>query len=187
MAGHPDEVALIQRIAQADASALGLFYDMYNRLVFSIAYQVLNQEQLAEEVTQDVFLQIWNKAATYDAQQGKVLTWLTTIARHRAIDQFRRLRVRPEGHAIAWEDCCLDNPDDQLEIEPRVMNTEQSRQIQNAMSTLPSEQRQALALAYYTGMTQQQISEYLNEPLGTIKTRIRLGLQKLRSSLISNV
>jgi RNA polymerase sigma-70 factor, ECF subfamily len=176
-----EDGVLLDRITRQDTAALAQLYDRYGRLVFSIACQILSDESLAEEVTQDVFVQIWNKAATYEAAQGKVLTWLSSIARHRAIDQFRRRKVRPEGSSVAWDNCCDDSGDDTLDVEPKILSGEQRRQLVNALLTLPTDQREALALAYFKGLTQQEIATHLREPLGTIKTRIRLALQKLRS------
>ncbi len=178
-----EDVLLLQRIAREDQTALGALYDLYGRLIYSIAYHVLSDEALAEEVTQDVFIQVWKKAALYDPGQGKVLTWLSSITRHRAIDMFRRRRVRPEGRSIAWEDCCEDQIDESLSVEPGVVDTEARKQIQKALSALPKDQREALSLAYFNGLTQQEIAQQLKEPLGTVKTRVRLALIKLRAVL----
>ena len=178
-----DDALLLQRIAGEDQSALGILYDQYGRLIYSIAVQILSDDVLAEEVTQDVFIQVWKKAATYDSSQGKVLTWLASIARHRAIDQFRHRRIRPEGRSVAWEDCCEDQSDSSLSIEPGMLDQETRQQIQQALASLPKDQREALSLAYFNGLTQQQIADHLGEPLGTIKTRVRLALQKMRSML----
>ena len=178
-----DDAFLLQRIAQEDQISLGILYDQYGRLIYSIAWQILGDSSLAEEVTQDVFIQVWKKANTYDSSQGKVLTWLTSIARHRAIDIFRQRKIRPEGRSIAWEDCCEDHQDDSAEIERGMLNFEARKQLQEALSTLPKDQREALSLAYFNGLTQQEIAAQLNEPLGTIKTRVRLALLKLRAIL----
>lgn len=185
MINQTEDLILLERITQLDDTALAQLYDRYGRLVFSIACQILADESLAEEVTQDVFVQIWKKALTYEPAQGKVLTWMSSITRHRAIDQIRRRRIRPEGSSIAWEDCCEENGDDTLDVEPKILSSEQRRQLIGALNTLPAEQREALALAYFKGFTQQEIALQLGEPLGTVKTRIRLALQKLRAVLES--
>lgn len=175
----PDE-SLLQAIAARQTAALGQLYDRYGRLAFSLAAGILGDSEAAEEVTQDVFLQIWNKAATYDPSQGKVISWLAGIARHRAIDLLRRRSARPEGHAAGWEEDpfaglpAADHPEAQVE------GALQQQRIRQALAALPAEQRQALALAYFKGYSHQQISAELNEPLGTVKTRIRLAMQKLR-------
>lgn len=180
-----EDLAQLHRIAVGDTVALTHFYDLYSRLVFSVAFHIVADAHLAEEVVQDVFIQVWKKAGTYDPNQGKVLTWVTSIARHRAIDQYRRLNVRAEGHSIAWDDCCIDNPDGNAEVEPGLISSEQREMMLKALADLPIDQREAIALAYFKGMTQQEIAAHLNEPLGTVKTRIRLGMQKLRVALIS--
>lgn len=178
-----EDPLLLQRIAHQDQSALGILYDQYGRLIFSIACQILTDEVLAEEVTQDVFLQVWKKAETYNATQGKVLTWLSSIARHRAIDMLRRRSIRPEGRSVAWEDCCEDRMDDSLAVEPGMMDSETRLHLLQALAGLPPDQREALSLAYFNGLTQQEIAFRLHEPLGTVKTRIRLALIKLRGIL----
>jgi RNA polymerase sigma-70 factor, ECF subfamily len=178
-----EDTDLLQRIAREDQAALGILYDQYGRLVYSIACQILSDEALAEEVAQDVFIQIWNKASTYNAAQGKVLTWLTSITRHRAIDMYRRRRVRPEGSSVTWEECCDDHSDESLAVEPQLQEIETRHQLQKALASLPKDQSEALALAYFKGLTQQEIAIHLNQPLGTVKTRVRLALLKLRAVL----
>lgn len=181
--GQPEDWASIRRIAAGDQSALADFYDRHSRLVYSVAFNILGDIHMAEEVVQDVFIQIWKRASSYNPDQGKVLTWLTSVARHRAIDHFRRINVRPEGHAIGWDDCCEDESDDDAVVEAGYLSSEERAVIRRKIASLPLDQKQALSLAYFNGMTQQEIAEYLHQPLGTIKTRIRLGLQKLRSEL----
>jgi RNA polymerase sigma-70 factor, ECF subfamily len=182
-----EDLAQLHRIAAGDAVALAHFYDQYSRLVYSIAFQIVGEVHLAEEIVQDVFIQVWKKAETYDPSQGKVITWVTSITRHRAIDNYRRLNVRPEGHSIAWDDCCSEKPDGDAEVEPGLIGSEQRQIMLQALSGLPDDQRDAIALAYFKGMTQQEIAAHLNEPLGTVKTRIRLGMQKLRTALSTHI
>lgn len=177
------EFLLLQRIARGDAQALAEFYDRFSRLAFSIALQILQNSAEAEEVTQDVFIQVWNKAATYDAAQGRVLTWFSSIARHRAIDQLRRRKVRPEGNSVGWDEYCLDQGENNPGVEQGLISSQQREVVRAALLELPSEQREALALAYFQGLSQQEIADQLHQPLGTVKTRIRLGMMKLRSAL----
>ena len=178
-----EDPLLFQKIARKDQEALGVLYDQYGRLIFSIACQILSDEVLAEEVTQDVFLQVWKKAESYNPAQGKVITWLTSIARHRAIDMLRRRNIRPEGRSIAWDECCDDHMDDSLAVEPGMIDSESRLHLLQALTGLPPDQREALSLAYFNGLTQQEIAIRLHEPLGTVKTRIRLALIKLRGVL----
>ena len=181
-----EDEALIQSIASGQSAALGVLYDRYGRLVFSLAYQILNDDAAAEEITQEVFLQVWTKAGTFQSSLGKVSTWLTSVTRHRAIDNLRRSRIRPEGHRADWD---LyeegDGPQltDPLNVVSQAENNIQSHVIRQAIAQLPEEQRQALALAFFHGLSHQEIADTTGEPLGTVKTRIRLSMQKLRQML----
>ncbi len=181
-----EDEALIQAIAKGQSAALGILYDRYGRLVFSLAYQVLNDDAVAEEITQEVFLQIWTKAGTFQSELGKVSTWLTSITRHRAIDTLRRRHVRPEGHRVEW-DSLEENEEpqwaDPLNVAAQVESNIQSLAIRQAIAQLPKDQQQALALAFFHGLSHQEIANTTGNPLGTVKTRIRLGMQKLRQIL----
>ena len=178
-----DDQTLMKLIAQAQEDALRELYNRYNRLVYSMAVNAVGENSLAEEITQDVFLRIWNNAETYSPQKGKVITWVSSITRYRAIDAIRSQQVRPEGHSVAWDiEGSLDNPDP-LNVEERVEITQRQQRVRHAVAQLPEEQRQALAYAYFQGYTHREIAELLGEPLGTIKTRIRLAMQKLREYL----
>lgn len=178
-----DDSTLLRMIAQAQENALGELYDRYSRLVFSMALNSTGDASLAEEITQDVYLRIWNKAETYDPQQGKVTTWIASITRYRAIDVLRRLSVRPEGNRTTWaEDEGFDLPDP-VDIEEEVEISQRKQYVRQAISALPADQRIALSLAFFQGYSHSEIAEILNEPLGTVKTRIRLAMQKLRQLL----
>jgi RNA polymerase sigma-70 factor (ECF subfamily) len=178
-----DDEELIRLITQLREEALAQLYDRYNRLVFSLALAIVNDRATAEEITLDVFMRVWQKADSYRSDQAKVSTWLTHIARHHAIDVLRRRSVRPDQYAVDWEDAIPDpvspehNPQEFAEI------SQQRERVQAALAQLPADQRQALTLAYFSGYTQRQIAEVLKQPLGTIKTRLRLALQKLRDFL----
>ncbi len=182
----PDDEALIRLIAERQAAALSLLYDRYGRLVFSLAFQVTSDAAVAEEITQEVFLQIWNKANTYQAAQGKVTTWITSVARHRAIDSLRRKGARPEGHQVDFENS--EEPDlvDPTGVEDQVVFAQRSLAVRRAIAQLPPEQKKALSLAYFKGLTHQEIAEQTGEPLGTVKTRIRLAMLKLKQLLIDD-
>src|SRR5512146_2728477 len=169
-----NDESLIRLIVERQSTALGVLYDRYVRLVFSLAFQVTSDAAVAEEITQEVFLQVWNKADTYQSAQGKVTTWITSVARHRAIDALRRKGARPEGHQVDFEDS--EGPDlvDPAGVEEQVEFSQRSLTVRRAIAHLPPEQQKALALAYFKGMTHQEIAELTGEPLGTVKTRIRL-------------
>lgn len=177
-----DETLLLL-IATDQEGALSALYDRYIRLVYSLALTAVSNQHLAEEITQDVFLRIWEKAETFRAEQGKVSTWIASITRYRSIDMLRRQRVRPEGNQAEWS--LEDDPDlaDEILVESQVELAQRQQQVRAALRQLPTEQRQALAFAFFHGYSHSQIAEKLGEPLGTVKTRVRLGMQKLRQLL----
>jgi RNA polymerase sigma-70 factor (ECF subfamily) len=178
-----NDVTLINLIAHADSDALSALYDRYSRLVFSLALNVVGDRSSAEEITLDVFTRIWEKAETYRPEQAQVSTWLSSITRYRSIDVLRRRGARPEQHSIGWADVApgslphMDGPEEATELAL------QQQRVRSAVAKLPPEQQQALALAYFRGYTQREIAQALDQPLGTIKTRIRLAMHKLRDML----
>lgn len=178
-----DDEKLIGLITQMQEGALAQLYDRYNRLVFSLAFAIVNDRATAEEITLDVFMRVWQKAGMYHADQAKVSTWLTHIARNHAIDVLRRRSVRPDQYAVSWEDA-FPNPE-LPEYDPQESTelSQQRERVRTALAHLPEDQKQTLILAYFSGYTQRQIAEALKQPLGTIKTRIRLAMQKLRDLL----
>ena len=178
-----DDAALIALVAKRDEAALAELYDRYSRLVFSVAVRVVGQRQLAEEVTLDAFQNVWQAAATFRQDRGRFATWLMSVARHRAIDELRRLGVRPEGNSVDLDQSAADNAARSDSIEDRVWLDQRRAAVRSALAELPDPQRRALELAYFGGLTQQEIAERLNTPLGTIKTRMRMGMQKLRRVL----
>ena len=178
-----DDQTLIRLIVQARAEALSELYDRYGRLVFSLALNSVGDSATAEEVTQDVFLRVWQRARQYRDDRGKVSTWLTGITRHRAIDQLRRRGSRPEQHSVAWADISATSVLAVNGPEKSAVLTMERERVRAAVARLPNEQKEVLALAYFQGLTQSQISKALGLPLGTVKTRIRLGMQKLRERL----
>ena len=181
-ARHTDE-RLLSLIAQRQEQALAELYNRYNRLVFSLALAVVNDRATAEEITLDVFMRIWQKAATYRADQAKVSTWLTHIARNHAIDILRRRSVRLDQYAVHWEDATFKQASSEPDPQESVEATLRRERVQAAMAQLPPDQRQALLLAFFNGLSHSQIAEALKQPLGTIKTRLRLAMHKLRESL----
>lgn len=180
-----DDESLMRLIVHANSQALSELYDRYGRLVFSLAYHSVGDPAAAEEITQDVFIRVWEKAATYRSEQAKVSTWLTSIARYRSIDILRRRGVRPEQNSVSWEEVSLNSmPAAEEDPEQITEKNLQERRVRKAIASLPPEQRQVLALAYFKGLTHMEIAELLGDPLGTVKTRIRLGMQKLRETLL---
>lgn len=178
-----DDEALLRLISRSHEAALGEFYERYGRLVYSMAFNVIGDADMAEEITQDVFLRVWEKAETYRAEQGKVSTWLVSITRHRAIDLLRRARIRPEGNRAAWaEELDLEFPNP-TSAEGEAEHSQRRQLVRRALAQLPPEQRLALSYAFFQGYSHSEIARLLNEPLGTVKTRIRLAMQKLRQIL----
>ena len=179
----PDDTALIAQIARSNRTAFDQLYERYNRMVFGIAVAILGEHHTAEEVTLDVFMRVWQKADTYRADRAKVSTWIIALTRHHAIDILRRQKTRPQpdqwnGFENAGPDTPFTN-----DLEDQVESSLAGKRIRAAFVQLPVEQRQALVLAYFKGFTHTEIAKALKEPLGTIKTRIRLGMQKLRQML----
>jgi RNA polymerase sigma-70 factor (ECF subfamily) len=176
--------------SEAAHQALGILYDRYGRLVYTIAYHVVGDSETAEEITQDAFVRVWEGASTYRGEIARVTSWLVSIARHRAIDELRRRSSRPEQHSVVWPDDpdqegsypfpVLDNP------EEAVGNAIQFRGVRRMVAMLPPEQRQVLGLAYFKGMSHSEIAEHLGEPLGTVKSRIRMAMQRLRDAMVEH-
>ena len=182
-AHRPDDPALIERIARQDEAALGELYDRYSRLVYSVAYRVVGDHGAAEEITLDVFARVWEKAGDYQPGRAKVLTWISRMTRNRAIDILRREEVRPLKHSIGWADVTSEPAAEGQDPEQTAGLTLEMERVRAAMASLPPEQQETLALAYFKGYTHSEIAQVLDLPLGTVKGRIRAGMQKLRQAL----
>lgn len=178
-----DDGTLINLITERNAAALGELYDRYHRLVFSIAYRIIGDRGIAAEITLDVFTHVWQRADSYRPERAKVSTWISAISRNRAIDLLRQHNIRPESNSISWELVPSPPASAAHDLEDQVERALQREQVRAALATLPDEQRQVLSLAYFKGYTHQQIADELQQPLGTVKTRIRLAMQKLRQTL----
>jgi RNA polymerase sigma-70 factor (ECF subfamily) len=173
---------LLRRIAAQDRQALADLYDETAGMVYSVAFRILGDVQEAEEVIQDVFVQIWNNAATFDGTLGAPFSWALGITRNRSIDRLRARQRRLRLSEELQETSAVVN--DPLAVSPEASCGEDERlKIRSAVSELPDEQRQAIELAFFTGLTHAEIAVALNQPLGTIKARIRRGMLKLRENL----
>jgi RNA polymerase sigma-70 factor (ECF subfamily) len=180
-----EDFGALQRIAAGDAAGLGALYDRHGRAVYSLALRILGDEGDAEEVTQDVFAQAWRRSAQYDTARGTVAAWLLVMARTRAIDRFRARRVRPEGRVHDDEGLTLQQlPTTAPDVASEMLAAERGQRVRRALEDLPFLQRVALELAYFEGLSQREIADRLEQPLGTVKTRMRLGLLKLRDALV---
>ena len=175
----------LRRVGDRDSGGLGPLYDRHGRAVFSLALRILGDESDAEEVAQDVFAQAWRRAGQYDESRGTVAAWLLVIARTRAIDRFRARRVRPEGRVQDDGGLTLQQlPATEPDVASEMMAAERGQRVRRALEALPFLQRVAIELAYFEGLSQREIAERLEQPLGTVKTRMRLGLLKLRDALV---
>lgn len=180
----PDDAQLLGRIARRDKAAFSELYDRYAGVLYSTVVRILNSPDEAEDVLQDVFLQIWDKAPRYDPALGKPFNWAMTMTRNKAIDRLRALRRRYIFIGEITSEAEEQSPDVRSASGPDdVFNPDQAALVRSAVATLPLEQRQAIEMAFLGGMTQNEIAESLRQPLGTIKARIRRGMLKLRQSL----
>ena len=172
---------LLAMVIQRQERALGQLYDRYGRLVYTIALRITGDRQTAEEVVQDVFQNVWQAAGSYQAGIGQFSSWLLGISRHRAIDATRSKRERARTREQALDTSFPMS--DEADIERDVAQSLLRDAVRAALQELPANQRQAVELAYYGDLSRAEIAERLGEPLGTIKTRLRLGLMKLRDLL----
>lgn len=174
---------IVSLVTQGDRESLGVLYDRYGKAVFGFTLYLLKDPHRAEEVTQEVFLNVWLKAAKFNPERGTFHAWIMTMAHHKAIDEMRRdSRQWQRLEQAAREAAPPRNSliDTTAEAAQRL---QESEVVRSALATIPEEQRKVIELAYYQGLTHSDISRRLGQPLGTVKTRMRLGMQKLRIAL----
>jgi RNA polymerase sigma-70 factor (ECF subfamily) len=177
------EIALLKRIGQGDRRSFEELYDRFSGVLFSTAYRVLNNQEAAEDVLQDVFIQIWEKAPLYDPARGKPMTWAITLTRNKAIDRLRSTQRRNRLHdEMEREAETFEKFDDKSSFDAAA-GVETGKMVREAIQKLSKDQREAIELAFFSSLTQTEISERLNEPLGTVKARIRRGMMKLKDLL----
>ena len=175
-----EDVRLVKRMAAGEASALGQFYDRWSHHVYATAKAIVRSDQDAEEVVDDCFWQAWNQAGRFDASRGEVRSWLMNIARSRALDRLKAVKRRREEDlekAPAASFAAVPDAEERIDQAARAVT------VADALKVLPVAQRQVLEMVYYGGLTQTEIADSTGEALGTIKTRIRLGTQKLRETI----
>lgn len=173
-----EDMDALDRLARGDERALAELYDRHGRLAFSLAYRVVGDPESAEEVVQEAFLAIWRRAETYRPERGNVRGWLLTVVRNRAIDVLRAREARPRTTEIG--DLQLPAADDPVQA---ALATSSATAVRAAVASLPNDQRTAVELAYFVGLAYPEIATRLGVPLGTIKSRLRLALERLRRQL----
>lgn len=175
-----DDQVAIERVARGDQSGLADLYDQYARLVYSLALRVLRDAGDAEDVVQEVFCQVWRQASRFDVSRGNLAAWIMMLTRTRAIDALRRRKARPQLTSDSEQP---ERADKSPAVDVQVMWQGRAKDIRSALDNLPLLQRVAIELAFFDGLTHAEIAEQLEVPLGTVKTRVRQGLLRLRDSL----
>lgn len=173
------DIELLKAVSRGDEQALAQLYDNYRVILFGLLVRILNSREEAEDVLQEVFLQVWRRAKDFDETRGKPFTWLVTLARSRAIDRLRSLGARERVAQASVREASEEVSDAAFDT----FRSEQRALVTSALSQLPEEQKRPLVLAYFDGLTQSEIAANLGAPLGTVKTRMRAGMMKLREVL----
>ena len=175
---------LLDRLAESDKSALAELYDLSSSAVFGLVLRIVGDRSDAEEVTLDVYVQVWKQVERYDSSRGRVLSWLLTIARSRAIDRLRSKAAKDRGREQPLDAAGVAEVAD-ASLNPEQSSFEATRKttVLTALDSLQTDQRQAIELAYFAGMSHSEIADRTGQPLGTVKTRIRLGMLRLRKTL----
>lgn len=176
-----DEVNIVKRIAEQDQTALTQLYDRYARIIYAIAYRILKSAEESEEIVLDVFTQVWRSAKSYSSQKGRVDTWLFMITRSRALDRVRSHARFHKVVAVAENELILKSFVDSSEEDALIQ--ERISYVKSCLESLPQEQKLVLEMAYFGGLSHSQIAMETGISLGTVKTRIRLGLKKLREAI----
>ena len=175
--------ALLASVAKGDQQAFSQLYDHSSTLLYTLAFRILGNHEEADDLLQDVYLEVWRKVVRYDVGRGTPIAWLITLTRSRAIDRLRSRNARGHNATVGLDTTASRVAD----LGPSPFETQADQELRmavgNAMTILPPAQQQALELAYYEGLTHSEIAARLNQPLGTVKTRIKLGMSKLRDSL----
>jgi RNA polymerase sigma-70 factor (ECF subfamily) len=172
---------LMHLVARADAAAFEVIYERHSGAAFSLAYRMVGKRGVAEDVVQEAFLNLWRSGARYERTRGSVRTWVLGIVHHRAIDALRRATVHDKRRT--GDEGIAERLEAKERTDVEAARRDEAREVRKAMGTLPSEQCQVIELAYFGGFSHSEIAELLGTPIGTIKGRMRLGLEKLRNAL----
>lgn len=179
-----DEVNLLLKVSQRDQRAFENLYDLYGKLLYSLILSIVKKQGDAEDVLQETFLQVWEKAPTFNAAKGNVYGWMVTLARHRAIDRIRSKSFRNQMQTESEPDTeSIKKALSEQSPLDALMMQERAALVKNALGQIPAEQREVIEIAYFGGYSQSEIAEKLNIPLGTVKTRVRQGMKKLHTLL----
>ena len=181
------EIELLRRVAKGDRSAFEELYDRFSGVLFSTAYRVLNNQEATEDVIQDVFIQIWEKAPLYNPALGKPMTWAITLTRNKAIDRLRSTQRRGRLQDEMQREAETFEQFDERSSFDAASGVETGKLVRDAVQKLSKDQREAIELAFFSSLTQTEIAERLNEPLGTVKARIRRGMLRLKEILGSKL
>lgn len=175
---HAEDLALVRRVAAGDADALRLLYERFGRIVYAFAYRFVRDPGLAEECTQDVFLALWRRAAGFDPSRAKLSTWLLAVTRNRAIELGRQRSRRPAPAGDAADEA--EHDEHAPDPSAVAIEVDRAERVALALSELPAEQREVVVLAYFDQLSHTEIAELIGIPLGTVKGRMRLALERLR-------
>lgn len=179
-----DDSVLTTMVAEGSAAALEVLYLRYGRVILAFATRMMGDRQSGEELVQEVFVKAWRQGRSYSSERGSYITWLLSITHNLSIDEIRKRNRRPQRAGSTDPVLLMANMrDESASVELSAEHQELRSLMMRAMDTLPPQQREAVELAFYRGLTQREVAETLGEPLGTIKTRIRLGMKKLRDYL----
>jgi RNA polymerase sigma-70 factor, ECF subfamily len=176
-----DDAGLAERLQQRDPKAMAELYDRYGRLVYSLIFRIVRDSAVAEDLAQESFLRVWNRMQGFDARRGALGAWVLAVARNRAIDYVRSVDGRMARNAFEAVD--LENPALFADLEREVLSSDQVRKIRAAVEKLSAHHRQVIELAYFEGLSQTEMAERLKQPLGTVKTWVRVALKTLRDEL----
>ena len=180
-----DDHTLVDRIVQGDKEALSVLYDRYVRLVYSLSIRIVEKPGVAEEVTQDVFMTLWSRGSSYKSERGPFSAWLLSITHNRSIDELRKSRRQAKLPTVEIDEAFIVSAGGNDQVPDIVLAQLDREHLLGVMEKIPAAQKQVIFMAYFQGLTQSEISQSLGAHLGTIKTRMRLGLQKMRELLTS--
>lgn len=179
-----DELKLMKRIKARDEEALSELYDLYKRLLFGMVISIVKKREEAEDVLQEIFVKIWNKAESFDEERGNVYSWIVTLARNKAIDRIRSKGYKTQQkQSVSIHEPLFSLEGDKHDPMETTIFSDRAELVKRALEQIPEKQSEVIKIAYYRGMTQREISDHLDIPLGTVKTRTRQGMIKLKRIL----